>query len=136
MSTLFCLHGIESTCFCVSDCRFPHTFLCTHIWLFWMNCLLKYSDNFGNILENSTRKRFPTNSTRLPKESVRNFPCCVSSLESPCTEARPPLLHGLRPLLLEGGPELAWFWVGTPFESHSCSRSWSEWLPSAWELPL
>lgn len=24
---------------CVSDCRFPSRFLCTHIGLFWMNCL-------------------------------------------------------------------------------------------------
>lgn len=45
MSTLFCLCRIESTCFYVSDCRFPYRFLCTHIWLFWMNSLFKYLTN-------------------------------------------------------------------------------------------
>lgn len=72
MSTLFCLCRIESTCFCVSDCRIPYRFLCTHVWLFWINCLFKYSDNFINILENSRKhdslQRTPH--TCLPKESV------------------------------------------------------------------
>lgn len=45
MSTLFCLRRRESTCLYVSDCRFPYRVLCTHIWLFWMNCLFKYLTN-------------------------------------------------------------------------------------------
>lgn len=88
-------------------CRFPYRFLCTHVWLFWMNCLFKYSDNFINILENS-RKWFPTNNSAhmLAKGIFRNLPfrvCCHLDL----LVVRPGYPgHSLRLLLSEGDPRV------------------------------
>lgn len=141
MSTLFCLHRVESTCFCVSDCRIPYRFLCTHVWLFWMNCLFKYSDNFINILENLRKHDSPqrTHHTRLPKESFRKKPCPVCVIVRvllwggqvlwPCSW-RPRSWHGCVAACAPppgAGPctvtHIRW---GHHFESHCSSWGWEQ----------